>query len=88
VGQVFRRYLSTGELDLPRAKLALERLAALPLQRYAHGPLLGRALELRQNATVYDALYLTLAEVLQVPLLTRDTSLMAIPGHTATVMTV
>lgn len=88
VAQVLRRYLLRGDLELSRAELALQRLAALPLQRYAQGPLLVRALRLRENATVYDALYLTLAEVLQAPLLTRDRSLTEVPGHMATVITV
>lgn len=88
VAQVLRRYVLRGDLQLARAQRALQRLGALPLTRYAHVPFLERALQLRQNATVYDALYLILGEVLQAPLLTRDSALTTIPGHRATVVAV
>ncbi|MGH6897644.1 MAG: PIN domain-containing protein [Geminicoccaceae bacterium] len=44
-----------------------------------------RAFELRDNATIYDALYLALAEVLEAPLLTRDRRLARVPGVAARV---
>lgn len=44
------------------------------------GPLLDRAIELRANATVYDALYIALAEQLECSVVTADTKLAAIPG--------
>jgi predicted nucleic acid-binding protein len=85
VGQVLRRHVHRRELSTPRAKAALEDLAALPLQRYPLLPLLTRAFELRDNATVYDALYLALAEHAGAPLLTRDARLADVPGHSAAV---
>jgi predicted nucleic acid-binding protein len=85
VAQVLRRYVLRGEVPVADAAAALEDLAGLPIIRYPHTPLLARAFALRANATIYDALYLVLAEALAVPLLTRDTALAAIPGHGAQV---
>ena len=85
VGQVLRRYVRAGEVPAARAKAALEDLGALPLQRYPMLPLLPRAFELRENATVYDALYLALAEETDAPLLTRDRRVSRVPGHRARV---
>ena len=85
VGQVLRRHVRRHELSTARAKAALEDLTALPLQRYPLLPLLARAFELRDNATVYDALYLALAENAGAPLLTRDARLAKVPGHSAAV---
>ena len=48
-------------------------------------PLLRRAFELRDNATIYDALYIVLAEGSRAPLLTRDAALARVPGHGAIV---
>lgn len=83
VGQVLRRHVRRNELSVSRAKAALDDLTALPLQRYPLLPLLNRAFELRDNATVYDALYIVLAESTEAPLLTRDARLAAVPGHSA-----
>ena len=57
----------------------------MPIERHSHLPLVQRAFELRDNATIYDALYLVLAEVLEVKLLTRDRALARVPGVSAAV---
>ncbi len=80
VAQVLRRWVLAGKLTDARARGALQDLADLPLVRYEHGPLLDRAFDLRANATVYDAVYLALAEALAAPLLTRDAALASVPG--------
>ncbi len=69
---VWRRQIRGGALEARRAGLALADLAALPLRRAAHRPLLARCWELRDNLTVYDASYVALAEALDVTLLTGD----------------
>lgn len=59
---------------------ALAVFMAVPIARFAHTRLLARAFQLRRNVTIYDALYIALAETLQVPLLTRDAALARVPG--------
>ena len=80
VAHVLRRQVVRGDISSAVADLALTELIALPVQRYPHRPLLARAFALRDNATVYDALYIALAEALDVPLLTRDRALACVPG--------
>jgi predicted nucleic acid-binding protein len=77
---VLRRQVHNGAADLRRAALALADLAALPLRRAPHRPLLARCWELRDNLTVYDASYVALAETLDVTLLTGDSRLARAPG--------
>jgi predicted nucleic acid-binding protein len=72
VASVWRRQLRDGGMDARRAALALADLAALPLQRAPHQPLLARCWELRDNLTIYDASYVALAEALELTLLTGD----------------
>ncbi len=85
VGQVLRRHEGAGDISEERACEALEDLRDLGITYLPHGPLLARAFDLRRNTTIYDALYLALAEVLGVPLLTCDRALATVPGHRATV---
>ena len=86
--QVIRRYTASGEIDGERGRLALDDLADFPLRRYPHDFLLPRIWSLRKNLTGYDAVYIALAEVLDVPLLTRDRRLAASPGHHAEIILV
>ncbi|HXH90203.1 MAG TPA: type II toxin-antitoxin system VapC family toxin, partial [Thermoanaerobaculia bacterium] len=55
----------------------------LPINRYSHKPLLPRILALRENVTAYDGAYVALAEILDLPLVTRDGRLARSSGHTA-----
>ena len=80
-----RRQLFAGQLDARRARLALDDLAALPVQRAPHTGLLGRCWELRDNATIYDASYVVLAELLDVPLVTSDRRLARAAGPRCTI---
>ena len=80
VASVLRGRLKGGALDARRAGLALTDLAALPLERVPHRPLLGRCWELRDNLTVYDAAYVALAEALHADLLTGDKRLARASG--------
>jgi predicted nucleic acid-binding protein len=72
VAHVIRRYAAIGDMEGERGRAALAILADLPLRRYPHDFLLQRVWELRNNFTAYDAVYVALAELLDVPLLTRD----------------
>ena len=67
-------------MDARRAALALADLAALPLRRTPHRPLLARCWELRDDLTIYDASYVALAEALDVTLLTGDRRLARATG--------
>ncbi len=80
VTSVLRRQMRAGLIDGRRASLALADLAAMPLQRAPHRPLLGRCWELRDNLTIYDAAYVALAEALKASLLTGDKRLAGATG--------
>ena len=80
VTSVLRRAALDGRLEARRSGQALDDLAALPLRRAPHLPLLPRIWELRANVTVYDAAYVALAEALGIALLTADRRLAAAPG--------
>ena len=77
---VLHRHRRAGLLDDKRADLALADLRALPLKRVAHLPLVVRCWELRDTVTAYDAAYIALAELLECPLITADTTLASAPG--------
>ena len=85
VAQVLRRYTFAGDIGADRGFEALSDLADLPLTRYPHHPFLSRIWELRDNVTAYDAVYISLAEALAVPLVTLDAKLASAPGHDATI---
>jgi predicted nucleic acid-binding protein len=85
VTSAWRRMFAAGALDERRARLARADLVTLPMQRVAHTPLLERCWELRANLTLYDAVYVALAEVLQMTLLTGDRRLADAPGTRCTV---
>ena len=80
VASVLRRQVRGGLVDDRRALLALADLFALPLRRAPHRPLLARCWELRDNLSIYDAVYVALAEELEVILLTADQRLARATG--------
>lgn len=85
VGQCLRRFALRGEMSAARADSLLEELISLPIFRYPHMGLLSRAFMFRSNVTVYDGLYLALAEALRVPLLSGDAAMRGVPGSNAVV---
>ncbi|MEX1006255.1 MAG: type II toxin-antitoxin system VapC family toxin [Acidimicrobiia bacterium] len=85
VANALRSRNRTGDLDAVSAHRALTDLAALEVERFSHVHLLTRVWELRDNLTVYDALYVALAEALDIPLVTLDTRTAAAPGTTAVI---
>ena len=88
VGQALRRFVLRREMSFARAQASLDDLADLPLRRFPHTAFLSRAFALRANVTVYDGIYLALAEALGAPLITCDAALRNVPGCTAEVVLV
>jgi predicted nucleic acid-binding protein len=86
--QVLRRLVRRGGLEVGRAEQAFEDLAALPIARYAHLPLVARIWALRDNATACDACHLVLAEALGGMRVTCDGGLRAVPGCRAEVVVI
>lgn len=85
VGQALRRFVLRQELSPAQAQASLDDLVDLPIRRFPFAALLTRAFTLRDNVTVYDGVYLALAETLEAPLLSCDAALRDIPGCAATV---
>lgn len=80
---VLRRQVLRGELDEPSAQFALQALAAWPIERVPHTPLLQAAFDLRFNYSAYDALYVAVAQRLAATVVTCDGPLSrapAVPG--------
>lgn len=76
----WRRLTKARDLDDRRVALAMKDLRSLRLDRVPHGPLMDRCWQLRENVTIYDAVYVALAEAMEVPLLTADVKLASAPG--------
>jgi predicted nucleic acid-binding protein len=72
VVSTLRRAARAKRLDESRSLQALTDLAAIPLRRVPHLPLLVRVWELRDNLSAYDASYVALAEALDTVLVTAD----------------
>ncbi len=85
VASVLRRQVAAKKIDNRRAELALRDLVAMPAQRAPHRQLLGRCWQLRDNLTMYDALYVALAEAMQVTLVTADGRLARAHGPQCTI---
>lgn len=83
VTQGLRRLVRSSEVTPARAAEAIADLADLDLHRHAHLDLLARAWQLRENVTVYDAMYVALAEALDATIVTCDLPLARAPGHRA-----
>ena len=75
-----RRWVRSGRLTVDEGRASLRDLRDLAIARHAHEPLLDRTLDLRDAASTYDAVYVALAELLGVPLLTADARLARAPG--------
>jgi predicted nucleic acid-binding protein len=75
VMSALRRLVAGRRIDAHRSGQFLADLAALPADRYAHTPLVGRIWELRHNFTAYDAAYIALAEA------TGSTPTLAMTNH-------
>ncbi|MDR0626761.1 MAG: type II toxin-antitoxin system VapC family toxin [Bifidobacteriaceae bacterium] len=69
---VARGWLRGGLITLERAQQLVGDLPLMRARVWPTAPLLERAWELRDNATIYDAVYVALAERLGATLLTGD----------------
>lgn len=76
-----RGLLIGGKTTIDRALVMLSDFAKMRIIRHATKPYLRRVIELRNNFTAYDALYIALAENLHAPLLTRDAKFSRAAGH-------
>jgi predicted nucleic acid-binding protein len=85
VANVLRGFLRSRGITSTEAEVCLGELAALGIEWYEHLPLLPRALELRDSLSVYDAVYVALAEALDAPLLTCDSKIERASAHRAAV---
>jgi predicted nucleic acid-binding protein len=83
VGQALRRLVRMREVRAERAEAALDDCSVFDIRRHSHTLLLGRAWALRNTLTVYDAMYVALAEALDAPLVTCDGPLAASSAHSA-----
>lgn len=72
---VLRKSWLAKTLTAHRFATAVDDLRALDVQRFPALPFMRRAYELRSNVTVYDAVYVALAEALGCELLTADARL-------------
>jgi predicted nucleic acid-binding protein len=81
VGHVLRRGARAGEISAETARTALRALREVIDYRYPHtGRIASLAWDLRDTITFYDALYIALATVLDLPLLTSDAKLSKATG--------
>lgn len=76
---VLRRTRLAGGLSSRRFQQAVDDLQALPIVRYPARPLLHRAARLIHNVSAYDAMYVALADALDVELVTADLRLANAP---------
>jgi predicted nucleic acid-binding protein len=68
-----------GEISEERVEIGLATLARAPVTRYPVAPLLQGAWALRENLSLRDALYVTLARRIEGSLLTADSRLARAP---------
>jgi predicted nucleic acid-binding protein len=77
---IVRRLRMLEAIDETTAVLAIDDLSTWPGDRYGHRALLERAWELRPTIRGWDAMYVALAEVLDVLLVTLDARLARASG--------
>jgi len=80
---VLRRHVGGGIISAKRAEEALQDLVDLLVVRHSQVLSVLRIWELHHNLTAYDAAYLSLAEVLDAPLVTCDSKIAEATNHRA-----
>ena len=81
-----RRLTRFGGLNAGAAQRALDNFGDWRLVRHEHGNLRPRIWQLRDSVSAYDAAYISLAEILEAPLLTCDGKLSRSHGHKARIV--
>jgi len=81
-----RRQLLLERIDRKRADLAVSDFEMITIERQPVYQLNWRIWELRNNLTPYDASYVALAELLDIPLYTRDVRIAGAAGHRAEIV--
>ena len=76
----FKRMERSEVIDRGRAESLVFDLLRMPIRRVDHRSLLGRAWEHRHNLSVYDAVYIALAELTDTVLYTLDSAMLDVPG--------
>jgi predicted nucleic acid-binding protein len=77
---VVRRHELTGKISSDQAAQAHADLLDLAIELWPYDLLATRAWELRKNLSIYDAAYVALAEMTELPLVTLDAHLAKAPG--------
>ncbi len=85
VAQALHRYYESADLSAKRMQQALSDFKTFSITRHSCESLLPRILEIQKRGSIYDAIYIALAESLPAPLLSCDASLGSITGHQAQV---
>lgn len=75
-----RQMTLRGEISADRAESALNDLVGLPFTRVRHRDIVQRAWQYRHNASAYDSLYVAVARIFDMPLLTSDAALSRASG--------
>ena len=81
-----RRLVIAGRVSPRDADRAVGDLVQFDLERYPHVDLVDRAWSLRESLPMGDAIFVSLAEALDAPLLTTDGRLGRSHGHGATII--
>jgi len=88
VASALRRAIRGGLCTSPRAELALSHLGQLAIRAHRDIDFAGRAFALRNRVTVYDGVYIALAENIGASLLTCDGGMAAAADRTCDVLLV
>lgn len=88
VASALRRTIKLADCTPSRAELALDQLSDLAIEGHRDAHFARRAFALRDNLTIYDAVYVALAEASEATLLTCDAGMAAVAGRTCNVVLV
>lgn len=84
---IIRRHELAGLASADQAAQAHADLTDLGIEQWPYGPIASRAWELRQNLSSYDASYVAVAELAEVPLVTLDRRLAGAPNLRCPILT-